>query len=306
LPRSQPSRRQRHRNNRGGTTIGTHRNDSRLLQSRKALKKTLRRFGLFRPSRKFVSSADAARFRQRLAEVLWRDFRLTMHPLQAEPSVLPPRAVVARVQGSNTADANSFFGAAYRDMVNYLDALRTHGFDVARMERMLDFGVGTGRMLLHFLPFPIQRYAVDVNPAAVEWTSQRLGRFASVQLSSLDPPLPYESGLFDLVMANSVFTHMPFDAQPRWIAELARALKPGGCALITVHDFSKLPAEHHGAGWYERGTSRGLHINTYLSAERLAELWTPAFELLEVRRYPPRQAFIVARRRSQDSGRART
>lgn len=220
-----------------------------------------------------------------------------MHPLQTDPSVLPPSAVVAKVQGSNTADPNSFFGAAYRDMVLYLDALRSNGFDLASMERMLDFGVGTGRMLLHFLPFHLERYAVDVNPAAVEWTSQKLGRFVTVELSRLEPPLRYESGFFDLVMANSVFTHMPFDAQPGWIAELARVTKPGGCALVTVHDFSKLPAEHQGAGWYERGTSRGLHINTYVSPERLAELWTPAFELLEVRRFPPRQAFIVARRR---------
>jgi SAM-dependent methyltransferase len=269
------------------------------VQSRKTIKKTLRRFGLFRPSRKFVSAAETAQFRLRLEEALWREFGLTMHPLQAEPGVLPPRGVVARVQGSNTADASSFFGAAYRDMVNYLEALRAHGFDLARMERMLDFGVGTGRMLLHFLPFRLERYAVDVNSAAVAWTSEKLGRFATVELSSLEPPLRYQAGFFDLVMANSVFTHMPFEAQPRWIAELARVLKPGGCALITVHDFSRLPAEYHAAGWHERGTARGLHINTYLSPERLEDLWTPAFELLEIRRFPPRQAVVVARRRRQ-------
>jgi SAM-dependent methyltransferase len=268
-----------------------------LLQSRKVVKKTLRRFGLFRPSRKFVSSIEAAQFRQRLADMLWRDFRLNMHPLQTEPGVLPPRDVVAKVQGSNTADASSFFGAAYRDMANYLEALRTHGFDVMSMKRMLDFGVGTGRMLLHFLPFPLERYGVDVNPAAVEWTAQKLGRFATIELSEFEPPLRYPSGFFDLVMANSVFTHMPYEAQPRWIAELARVLAPGGCALITIHDFSKLPEEHGSAGWFERGTSRGLHNNTYVSPERLTALWSPAFELLEIHRFPPRQAFLVARRR---------
>lgn len=261
------------------------------------MKKTLRRFGLYRSSRKFLSSAEATQYRERLAEVLWRDFHLKMHRLQTEPSVLPPRGVVAKVQGSNTADANSFFGGAYRDMINYLEALRSNGFDITRMERMLDFGVGTGRMLLHFLPFQLERYGVDVNPAAIEWTSRKLGDFATIELSHLEPPLRYESGFFDLVMANSVFTHMPFEVQPRWIAELARVLKPGGCALITVHDFSKLPKEHQEVGWLERGTSRGLHNNTYVSPERLAALWSPAFELLEVHRSPPRQAFIVARRR---------
>jgi SAM-dependent methyltransferase len=261
------------------------------------VKQTLRRFGLLKSRRKFVSAAAAAQYRQQLAEILKRDFGLAMHPLQSDPSFLPPPDLVDKVQGSNTADLNTFFGASYRDMAFTLEVLHAHGFDLARMERMLDFGVGMGRMLAQFLPFPLQRYGVDVNPVAVAWASRQLRGLATIERSRLKPPLSYESRFFDLMIANSVFTHMPYDAMPGWIAELARVMKPGGCALVTVHDFSKLPVEHQSAGWYERGKARGLHLNTYLSPERLTALWEPAFELLEIRRFPPRQAFVVARRR---------
>jgi SAM-dependent methyltransferase len=278
--------------------IGTHSNDSSVLvQSRKAVKQTLRRFGLLKSRRKFISAAAATQYRQQLAEILQRDFRLAMHPLQSDPGFLPPRDLVDQVQGSNTADANTFFGASYRDMAFLLEVLRTHGFDLPRMERMLDFGVGMGRMLAQFLPFPLQLYGVDVNPVAVEWTKKKLAGLATIELSRLEPPLSFANGFFDLLMANSVFTHMPYDAMPGWIAELARVMKPGGCVLFTIHDFSKLPAERQSAGWYERGKARGLHLNTYLSPERLTALWEPAFELLEIRRFPPRQAYVVARRR---------
>jgi SAM-dependent methyltransferase len=278
--------------------IGTHSNDSTVLvRSRKAVKQTLRRFGLLKSRRKFVSAAAAAEYRRQLAEILKRDFRLAMHPLQSDPAFLPPPGLVDQVQGSNTADLNTFFGASHRDMAFTLEVLRAHGFDLTRMRRLLDFGVGTGRMLAQFLPFPLELHGVDVNPVAVDWTSKKLAGLATIALSRLDPPLSFNSGFFDLVIANSVFTHMPYDAMPGWIAELARVTTRGSCALITVHDFSKLPVEHQAAGWYERGKARGLHLNTYLSPERLTALWEPAFELLEIRRFPPRQAFVVARRR---------
>lgn len=282
-----------------GSTIGTHRKDSVLRQGRKAVKKALRPLGLFRTKRKFVSSAERDRYRQLLAEMMQRDFGLAMHPLQTDPNFIPPPAVVFKIQGSNAADPNTFFGGAYRRIASHLDALRSNGFDVARMQRLLDFGVGTGRMLVHFLPFRLELYGVDVNPAAVEWTAQKLGGLARIELSRLEPPLRFESGFFDLVMGNSVFTHIPYAAQPGWVAELARVLKPGGAALILVHDFAKFPPERRSEGWAERGEGRGLHHNTYVTREHLAVLWGPHFELLEIREFPPGQALVVARRRAQ-------
>jgi SAM-dependent methyltransferase len=48
------------------------------------------------------------------------------------------------------------------------------------------------------------------------------------------PSLPLPDASCDLVCAFSVFTHID-EFERSWIAELARVLKPGGVAYLTVH-----------------------------------------------------------------------
>jgi SAM-dependent methyltransferase len=269
--------------------IGTHK--SEFLPLRKLQKYTRR---ILRKS-KFMSAAEAERRRQALTELYRSHFVLNLHPLQSSLTVVPPAEVIDKVQGSNKSDANTFLGSGYRDMVRYIEELSAHGYDLAAMDRMLDFGCGTGRMLLHFLPFRLERYGCDVNPAAVEWTSHVLGKFVDIRLSKPEPPLPYQDNFFDLVIAASVFTHIPVGAQPGWIAELARVLKPGACVIATVHDFSKITIRHRKAGWHQKELERGLHMNSYVTAEALEKIWGTTFDILEVRRYPPGQAHLIAR-----------
>jgi len=191
---------------------------------------------------------------------------------------------------------STFLGTGYRDVARFIGELRAHGHDLLTMERMLDMGFGTGRLLLHFLPFQIERYGCDVNPTALEWTSKVLGRWADLRLTNPEPPLPFDSHFFDLVIAASVFTHMPFAAQTRWIEELRRVIKPGGCVIATVHDFSKMARRYEEVGQQEIGAERGSHMNTYLTRQKLEEVWSTGFEVLEVRRYRPHQAHLIARR----------
>jgi SAM-dependent methyltransferase len=244
---------------------------------------------------KFMTAAEAERHRQAVAELYRSHFGLSLHPMQTSLAVVPPAEVIDMVQGSNKSDANTFLGSGYRDMARYIEELSANGYDLAAMDRMLDFGFGTGRMLLHFLPFRMERYGCDVNPAAVEWTSHVLGKFVDIRLSKPEPSLPYKDDFFDLVIAAAVFTHIPVGAQPGWIAELARVLKPGGCVIATVHDFSKMTTRHRKVGWHEKELERGLHMNSYVTAEALEEIWGAAFDILEVRRYPPGQAHLIAR-----------
>ncbi len=49
------------------------------------------------------------------------------------------------------------------------------------------------------------------------------------------PTLPVEDRQFDLITAFSVFTHIDETETP-WLLELRRCLRPGGLALLTVHD----------------------------------------------------------------------
>lgn len=267
--------------------MGTHKHDS--------LGRKLKKF--FFPRYKLMTAKEAASYRQVLAEMYRSRFALSMHPLQTSYSVVPPAEVIDKVQGSSKADANTFLGSGYRVAIRILEELQAHGYDIAGMDRMLEFGFGTGRVLLHFLPFRVRRYGCDVNPAALEWTSGILGKFADLGLSNPEPPLPYDNDFFDLVIAMSVFTHIPLNAQRGWVAELGRVLKPGGCVVATVHEFSKMGASQGNVEWGETGVDRGLHMNSYLTRQKLEEIWSTAFDVLEVRRFPPGQAHIIARRK---------
>jgi SAM-dependent methyltransferase len=161
---------------------------------------------------------------------------------------------------------------------------------------MLDFGFGTGRVLVHFLPLNLERYGCDVNQVSYDWTRQTLGAFAELSMSRLEPPLAYPDNHFDLIIATSVFTHIPLALQPGWIAEFRRILKPGGYVSVTVHDPGKVPKRSRARGWHETGRARGIHMRALLTEDKLKELWGASLDCLAVRRYPASQARVISRK----------
>ncbi len=79
-------------------------------------------------------------------------------------------------------------------------------------------------------------WAIDVNPDAVA-----AGRDIGVMAGSvLD--LPFPSDRFDLVICSGVAHHTPDPG--RALSELARVLKPGGCAYFAVYTFRRSAFEY--------------------------------------------------------------
>lgn len=143
---------------------------------------------------------------------------------------LPPMRLRARV-GSRGADEFLRAGKSCADALR--KAARTHlGIELVDAGRILDFGCGCGRTLRHFAPKPVE--GCDVDLAAIAWLQQSLGieRFAA---NRFNPPLPWFDATFDLLYSVSIFTHLKEDSQRDWLREIARVLKPGGRALLTVH-----------------------------------------------------------------------
>jgi SAM-dependent methyltransferase len=101
---------------------------------------------------------------------------------------------------------------------------------------MLDWGCGCGRVTAHFLADGRigEVHGVDIDGEATAWCQVALpgGRF---QQTGAYPPLPFPDGHFDLVVAYSVFTHLPLELQRSWLREMRRVLTPGGLLLATVH-----------------------------------------------------------------------
>jgi SAM-dependent methyltransferase len=143
---------------------------------------------------------------------------------------LPPRELAKRVCG--TIDLEHFDVSAGLDL-DLLEAAL--GEPLRDRARILDFGCGCGRLLRRLVDrAPASRFAgCDIDAEAVAWVRERLGVDASV--TGALPPLPYDDGVFDLVIGFSVFTHLDEAHQDAWLAELRRVLAPGGAALLTVH-----------------------------------------------------------------------
>ena len=130
----------------------------------------------------------------------------------------------------------------YRDsiipgVVNLHKYLQHSGIDLNQIKSLLDFGCGSGRLLVgwNLLSPDIELNGCDLNPKLLGWVKQNLAEQTSCVENSLTPPLPYVDNKFDLIYLISVFTHLSLDIQKIWIQELKRVIKPGGYILMTLH-----------------------------------------------------------------------
>jgi SAM-dependent methyltransferase len=177
------------------------------------------------------------------------------------------------------------------------------GSHLHEFRRVLDWGVGCGRVARHF---PAGRSdaltGCDIDRDNIDWCKQHLpGTFVASQLT---PPLPFDDASFDVVYGISVFTHFREPMQLRWLGELARVTAPGAILLLTTHgqtaiDFSRLsPADYarvtqdvRRAGIVVSGTNsqldghaahEGEYVNVYHSADYVRSTWGQFFDVLHI------------------------
>jgi SAM-dependent methyltransferase len=94
--------------------------------------------------------------------------------------------------------------------------------------------------------------------------------------------LPFESGVFDVVLACHMLYHVP--EPPRAIAEIARVLKPGGVAAITTNGKRHLAELFEIEAEVWPGEDRAREMDLF-GLENGAELLAPAFRQVELRRH---------------------
>jgi SAM-dependent methyltransferase len=169
-------------------------------------------------------------------------------------------------------------------------------------KRVLDFGCGAGRTLRHFLPEAevAELHGCEIDGPSVEWLQANLSPPLHVFRNAEAPPLPLESGSFDLVWAISVFTHLT-DYWANWLLELHRLLRDGGLLLATIlgpgladdwHPAAPDPREAEPAAPADRIGMNVMHFDrgwdhggpaTFHSAWWIREHWGRAFDVLELR-----------------------
>jgi len=141
------------------------------------------------------------------------------------------------------------------------------------VERLLDIGTGTGRMLELLAPVSERSVGLDVSRDMVAAARAKLGQArlsrASVRQGDLHRP-PFEAGSFDVAVMHHVL-HL-LDEPGEAIADAARLLRPGGRLLVADFaphqlDFLREQHGHRHLGihepdmqaWAEHG---GLEIET--------------------------------------------
>lgn len=140
----------------------------------------------------------------------------------------PPRELLDRVQTTSLLDEYIEVGKASARTV--LDALSAH---LRSGAAVLDFGCGSGRTLRYLRSSGWALHGCDVDAPAVHWCERNL-RFAQYAVTPEVPPTQYPSGTFDGIFSISVFTHLSFEGQRSWAAEMARLLRTDGKLLVTT------------------------------------------------------------------------
>jgi len=110
------------------------------------------------------------------------------------------------------------------------------GRKITSFENILEFGCGSGRIVL-MLEDKLRKcnfFGTDIDDEAISWCKKNFD-FGSFDVNKPLPPLKYQSEMFDLVWAHSVFTHLDEGLQFKWLNELKRITKPNGIVVISVH-----------------------------------------------------------------------
>ena len=141
----------------------------------------------------------------------------------------------------------------------------------------LDLGCGDGTLapvLFSGLPVGVRWSGLDLDPREVS-LARRNSSHQRLYAASANA-LPVRTEAYDLVFSNSALEHMP--DLPTVVAEVSRALRPGGRFVFTVpaagfHRHLLWPRFLCAIGWpasakrYERHLDRRLHHLNYLSPE---------------------------------------
>lgn len=147
------------------------------------------------------------------------------------PGFPPPEMQIRFVGASyeeTLREAFSFYtfvkrSAAYRDLPLHSET------------RFLDFGCGWGRFLRFFWKDIDEEnlYGCDVNAEILE-VCRRTRVPGKLSLITPEGNMPFPERYFDLMIAYSVFTHLPERIHLHWMRELARVAKPGCLFFLTL------------------------------------------------------------------------
>jgi SAM-dependent methyltransferase len=217
----------------------------------------------------------------------------------SETDPLPPADNIYRVIGNRMVAPYQLGGATVATRLGaYVRRLTGKGID--QIGPILDWGCGCARVSRYLRTLGCEDLiGADVDATNVEWCRANVP-WLDAQLIEFDPPMPFANEQFSLVFGISIFTHLRQEAQFAWLSELARVLKPGGLAIVTVMTKHQLALQKADAETIVKLDSVGFlvsedndqihigagevndYVNTYHSEGYIHENWQSELELIEI------------------------
>jgi SAM-dependent methyltransferase len=144
----------------------------------------------------------------------------------------PPQNFQSQTIGSSNEQAIREAWEFYMFMAN---ERKKYGLTLGSKSTVLDFGCGWGRFARMFLrDVPGDNiWCADISEAARAACQETGVPGQFVALENM-PPSTLPSGHFDTAFAYSVFSHLSPIAHTAWKEEIARVMKAGGLAFITL------------------------------------------------------------------------
>lgn len=202
-----------------------------LKIARKAAKAILPNPAIYRLKRQIEES----RFQKYVQDKLELNFRLV------NPGSIPPKKLIAKTAALNEqelqkqSNADVYLETGYYSVLRIFKILEHFAVNPRTIGSIFELGCGTARLLRHFRCIDgVRLVGSDVNPEMIEWCQEKLSDMEFYH-NELTPPLTFAAdNSFDLMLASSVFTHIPLETQSLWLEEMQRILRPGGIFICSV------------------------------------------------------------------------
>jgi len=184
-----------------------------------------------------------------LRKLFFLPFDLVERVLGRSEEMVPPKAAIF------TGSVDDFKSSGQTQFRHFMDFVA-----ITPDSRVLDIGCGFGRLAVPLTSY-LNRYGsydgMDIVPSAIEWAKDNItSRYPNFRfilsdiynreynpgghLNASEYRFPYGDDTFDLVIVNSVFTHMLPSETEHYISEISRVLKTGGRCYAT---YSLIDAE---------------------------------------------------------------
>jgi 2-polyprenyl-3-methyl-5-hydroxy-6-metoxy-1,4-benzoquinol methylase len=148
--------------------------------------------------------------------------------------------------------------------------------------RTVDFGCGAGNYTVWLAKQGFDVTGIDISPSAIDLARKnavKQGVQCTFIVADVLGDLREVKGLFDFAFDWELLHHIYPQDRPGYLANVARLLKPGGKYLSVC--FNEKDPQFGGSGKY-RTTAIGT-VLYFSSAEELQELFSPYFNILELR-----------------------